>query len=82
MPRRLLATLIGACLSIAAAGAAHAEPFQLSIATGGVTGVYYQIGAAVCRLLNDHPPALGIDCTTEGSNGSVRFPIDDRQRVG
>jgi TRAP transporter TAXI family solute receptor len=75
---RLLAILIGACLSIAAAGAARAEPFQLSIATGGVTGVYYQIGAAVCRLLNDHPPAPGIDCRTEGSNGSVRNLINMR----
>ena len=39
--------------------------------TGGVTGIYYQIGAAICRLLRDHPPAHAIDCRTEGSAGSI-----------
>jgi TRAP transporter TAXI family solute receptor len=43
----------------------------LSIATGGVTGIYYQIGAAICRLLRNHPLAVPIACTTNGSQGSV-----------
>jgi uncharacterized protein len=63
--------LLGACVLGAAAGAHAREPYPLSIATGGVTGIYYQIGAAICRLLQDHPPAVPITCTTEGSQGSV-----------
>jgi hypothetical protein len=43
----------------------------LPIVTGGVTGIYYQIGAAICRLLRDHPPEQPIECQTEGSAGSV-----------
>ena len=54
-----------------AAAPAHAEPYRLDIATGGVTGIYYQFGAAICRLLRDHPPAHAITCRTEGSAGSV-----------
>jgi uncharacterized protein len=50
---------------------ARAAPYPLSISTGGVTGIYYQIGAAICRLLRDHPPARPMDCQTEGSAGSV-----------
>lgn len=53
------------------ARAAAAEPYPLRIATGGVTGVYYQIGAAICRLLVADGAAHGIGCTTESSRGSV-----------
>ena len=49
----------------------RAAPYELAIATGGVTGIYYQFGAAICRLLRDHPPGRPIDCVTEGSGGSV-----------
>src|SRR5215213_2804539 len=50
---------------------ARAAPYQLSIATGGVTGIYYQIGAAICRLLRDHPTSQPLDCQTDGTAGSV-----------
>ena len=63
--------LLAGCALGAAAGAHAQEPYPLSIATGGVTGIYYQIGAAICRLLQDHPPAVPMTCTTEGSQGSV-----------
>lgn len=48
-----------------------AAPYRLSIGTGGVTGIYYQFGAAICRLLRDHPPSMPIACRTEGSDGSI-----------
>ncbi len=51
---------------------ALAQQKFVTIGTGGVTGVYYQIGAAICRLLRDHPPVLPIQCTTEGTAGSIR----------
>jgi TRAP transporter TAXI family solute receptor len=73
---RLLAALAAGLAGPGAAAAA--EPFPLTIATGGVTGIYYQIGAAICRLLEDHPPGRPIDCTTDGSNGSVRNLINMR----
>jgi uncharacterized protein len=63
--------LLGACTLGAATGALAREPYPLSIATGGVTGIYYQIGAAICRLLEDHPPAVPMTCTVDGSQGSV-----------
>jgi TRAP transporter TAXI family solute receptor len=71
IPRTLLCLLIGAGALLGAAGAPRAEPYPLGIATGGVTGIYYQFGAAVCRLLADHPPAKPVACSVEGSAGSV-----------
>lgn len=60
-----------AALLLAPAASRAATPYPLAIATGGVTGIYYQLGAALCRLLRDHPPAMPIDCSTEGSAGSA-----------
>ena len=68
---RLLPVLLGALALLGAATPARAAPYELAIATGGVTGIYYQFGAAICRLLRDHPPARPIDCVTQGSGGSV-----------
>ncbi len=65
------AALLLAQFWVPSARAADAEPYSLPITTGGVTGIYYQIGAAICRLLRDHPPAMPIDCETQGSAGSV-----------
>jgi hypothetical protein len=59
-------------------GGGSARAASLAIATAGVTGVYYQFGAAVCRLLRDHPPPTPVACTTEGSEGSIRNLIDLR----
>lgn len=70
--RTIATAFLAAGLLASVAGGVRAEPFPLRIATGGVTGIYYQIGAAICRLLRDHPPEVPIACTTEGSAGSVR----------
>ncbi len=77
--RRLHWSLCGIGLLLGTSMPLRAEPFQLAIATGGVTGIYYQFGAAICRLLTDHPPATPMDCTTEGSDGSVRNLVALRQ---
>ena len=61
----------GALALLGAAAPTHAAPYELAVATGGVTGIYYQFGAAICRLLRDHPPGRPIDCVTQGSGGSV-----------
>lgn len=77
--RRLFWSLCGVGLLLGTATPLRAEPYQLAIATGGVTGIYYQFGAAVCRLLTDHPPTRPMDCSTEGSDGSVRNLIELRE---
>jgi hypothetical protein len=51
---------------------AHADPYQVTIATGGVTGIYYQIGAAICRLIRRTPDAARFPCSVASSPGSVR----------
>jgi TRAP transporter TAXI family solute receptor len=63
--------VVGLLAVLAVAAPAGAAPYRLAIATGGVTGIYYQFGAAICRLLRDHPPAQPITCVTEGSGGAV-----------
>jgi TRAP transporter TAXI family solute receptor len=42
----------------------------VTIGTGGVTGVYYAVGGAVCRLLNKDRKSHGIRCSVESTGGS------------
>jgi hypothetical protein len=71
MGRKAALAVVLLFVALAPARAAGPAPFQMPISTGGVTGIYYQIGAAICRLLRDHPAAVPIDCQTEGSAGSA-----------
>jgi TRAP transporter TAXI family solute receptor len=43
----------------------------VSIGTGGVTGVYYPTGGAICRLVNKDRKEHGIRCSAESTGGSV-----------
>lgn len=43
----------------------------LTIGTGGVTGVYYPTGGAICRLMNKTKKESGIRCSVESTGGSV-----------
>jgi len=43
----------------------------ISIGTGGVTGVYYPTGGAICRLVNRNRKEHGIRCSVESTGGSV-----------
>ena len=52
------------------AGTASAQEF-ISIGTGGVTGVYYPTGGAICRLVNKSRKEHGIRCAVESTGGSV-----------
>lgn len=49
--------------------AARADKF-ITIGTGGVTGVYYPTGGAICRLVNRGRPSHGIRCSVESTGGS------------
>lgn len=54
-------------------GVMAAEPIKevITIGTGGVTGVYYPTGGAICRLVNKTRAEHGIRCATESTAGSV-----------
>ncbi|WP_319823930.1 TAXI family TRAP transporter solute-binding subunit [Thalassovita sp.] len=56
--------------TIVAAPLAMAEQF-ITIGTGGVTGVYYPAGGAICRLVNKGRKEHGIRCSVESTGGSV-----------
>ncbi|WP_409524501.1 TAXI family TRAP transporter solute-binding subunit [Nitrincola sp. MINF-07-Sa-05] len=43
----------------------------VTIGTGGVTGVYYPTGGAICRLVNRGRAEHGIRCSVESTAGSV-----------
>ncbi len=43
----------------------------VTIGTGGVTGVYYPTGGAICRLMNKARKEHGIRCSVESTGGSV-----------
>jgi uncharacterized protein len=43
----------------------------ISVGTGGVTGVYYAAGGAICRLVNKDRAKHGLRCSVESTGGSV-----------
>ncbi len=62
---------VAAALAVAfTSGTVAAEQF-ISIGTGGVTGVYYPTGGAICRLVNKMRKETGIRCSAESTGGSV-----------
>jgi TRAP transporter TAXI family solute receptor len=66
---RILA-LAGSAL-VAASATASAQQKFITIGTGGVTGVYYAVGGAVCRLMNKDRAKTGIRCSVESTGGSA-----------
>ena len=57
-------------LAVGAGGASAQQKF-VSIGTGGITGVYYPTGGAICRLVNKDRKEHGIRCSAESTGGSV-----------
>ena len=51
-------------------GPAAAQDF-VTIGTGGVTGVYYPTGGAICLLVNKGRKDHGVRCSVESTGGSV-----------
>jgi hypothetical protein len=69
--KHLLAGGIAAFALTATATASVAQQKFISIGTGGVTGVYYPTGGAICRLVNKDRKEHGIRCSAESTGGSI-----------
>ena len=68
---RTLALSVAVGLSGMSGVALAAETQFVSIGTGGVTGVYYPTGGAICRLVNKNRKDHGIRCSAESTGGSI-----------
>ncbi len=67
--RKLILAAVAAFAFTVPAGAAERQ--FISIGTGGVTGVYYPTGGAICRLVNKNRKEHGIRCSVESTGGSI-----------
>jgi TRAP transporter TAXI family solute receptor len=65
-----LGLMAGGALLAADLASAQDQKF-ITIGTGGVTGVYYPTGGAICRLVNKDRAQTGIRCSVESTGGSV-----------
>ena len=74
MCRKVVAANIYLCIVLLSAfGGANAVVAgeNVTIGTGGVTGIYYPAGRAICRLVNKNRKNHGIRCSVESTKGSV-----------
>ncbi len=73
MRKTVLSSIIAAGMAVTGMSAmtAHAQQQFISIGTGGVTGVYYPTGGAICRLVNKNRKEHGIRCSAESTGGSI-----------
>ncbi|SDF54182.1 hypothetical protein SAMN05216241_101410 [Limimonas halophila] len=76
--RKLLTATLGAAMTASLAlvnpasdARAAEETSFVTIGTGGVTGVYYPAGGAICKLMNRDRDRHGIRCSVESTGGSV-----------
>lgn len=58
-------------LSLLTALPVHAQPKFITVGTGGIVGVYYPLGGAICRFVNAGRREHNLRCTVESTNGSV-----------
>ncbi len=64
------AAMFGLATTMGSVSISSAQQF-VTIGTGGVTGVYYPTGGAICRLVNKGKKVHGIRCSVESTGGST-----------
>ncbi len=64
-------TLILACAMLCPDVLSAMDNTFVTIGTGGITGVYYPVGGAICRLVNKGRKEHGVRCTVEATEASV-----------
>ena len=69
--KTFITTVFATLLTLSASNAMSAKKEMVSIGTGGVTGVYYPSGGAICRLVNKGKKKHGVRCSVESTGGSV-----------
>ena len=73
MKKTIISSVVAAGMAVAGMSAipSYAAQEFISIGTGGVTGVYYPTGGAICRLVNKNRKEHGIRCSAESTGGSI-----------
>ncbi len=69
--RALLGAAAVAAGLLGASPAAQAQGKFITVGTGGIVGVYYPLGGAICRFVNANRKDHGLRCTVESTGGSV-----------
>jgi uncharacterized protein len=62
---------LAVALSLTLSPAVSAQQKFVTVGTGGITGVYYAVGGAICRLVNKDRAKTGLRCSVESTGGSV-----------
>lgn len=74
MSKKFVLSALSAGLVLSAvltAAPALAQQKFITIGTGGVTGVYYAVGGAICRLVNKDRAKTNVRCSVESTGASV-----------
>jgi uncharacterized protein len=66
-----VALAVGLACALASPASLAADQRYVTIGTGGITGVYYAVGGAICRLVNKDRAKNGLRCSVESTGGSV-----------
>ena len=67
----IAAALVAAGMAGVSAPAVAQQSKFITVGTGGIVGVYYPLGGAICRFVNAGRKDHGLRCTVESTGGSV-----------